>query len=142
MTCHPTPRRATRHRSRASGHRARDGETKGDPVHSSIGFSVKHMYLNTFRAGSDDFTAHLAVGPDGQATPTGTGQRHGHRRRARGRLRPDADRARARNADRAPPIRARSTLDDSGRLVDPELVGALEALLADLAAVGRTRVAA
>jgi polyisoprenoid-binding protein YceI len=43
-----------------------------DRVHSSIGFSIKHMLVNTFHAGFNDFSAHLAVEPDGQATLTGT----------------------------------------------------------------------
>ncbi len=42
-----------------------------DPVHSSIGFAVRHMAVGTFRGQFDDFDANLAE-VDGTSTLTGT----------------------------------------------------------------------
>jgi polyisoprenoid-binding protein YceI len=36
-----------------------------DPVHSSAGFSVKHMVVSTFRGRFEDFAATLTAGEDG-----------------------------------------------------------------------------
>lgn len=42
-----------------------------DPVHSSIGFAVRHLAVGTFRGQFDDFDASLAV-VDGTTTLSGT----------------------------------------------------------------------
>jgi polyisoprenoid-binding protein YceI len=45
------------------------GTWQADPVHSSVGFAVKHMGAGTFRGGFDTFTATLAEGKlSGEAT--------------------------------------------------------------------------
>ena len=38
------------------------GLWKADPVHSSVGFSVRHMGVSTFKGGFDEFTASLDDG--------------------------------------------------------------------------------
>jgi polyisoprenoid-binding protein YceI len=38
------------------------GLWKADPVHSSVGFAVRHMGVATFRGGFDEFTASLDQG--------------------------------------------------------------------------------
>jgi len=38
------------------------GRWKVDPVHSSVGFAVRHMGVATFRGGFDEFTASLDEG--------------------------------------------------------------------------------
>ena len=38
------------------------GLWKADPVHSSVGFSVRHMGVSTFKGGFDEFTASLDQG--------------------------------------------------------------------------------
>lgn len=43
-----------------------------DPVHSSIGFGVKHMVVSTFRGTFADYDASLTVGEDGLPVLTGT----------------------------------------------------------------------
>jgi polyisoprenoid-binding protein YceI len=43
-----------------------------DPVHSSVGFSVTHMVVSTFRSHFDEFSANLAVKEDGSARLAGT----------------------------------------------------------------------
>jgi polyisoprenoid-binding protein YceI len=43
-----------------------------DPVHSTVGFSVKFMAVSTFRSRFDDIRADLAVGEDGSALLVGT----------------------------------------------------------------------
>jgi len=43
-----------------------------DPVHSSIGFSVKYMMVSNFRSHFDDVSATLAVEEDGSARLAGT----------------------------------------------------------------------
>ncbi len=41
------------------------GNWKIDPVHSHIGFSVKHMVVATFRASFDEYDGALSVGENG-----------------------------------------------------------------------------
>ena len=36
-----------------------------DPVHSTVGFAVKHMVVSTFRGGFDDYDATLTASEDG-----------------------------------------------------------------------------
>jgi polyisoprenoid-binding protein YceI len=36
-----------------------------DPVHSTVGFAVKHMIVSTFRGGFDDYSATLTANADG-----------------------------------------------------------------------------
>ena len=43
-----------------------------DPVHSSVGFSMTHMEVSTFRSHFDEFSANLAVEEDGSARLAGT----------------------------------------------------------------------
>lgn len=43
-----------------------------DPVHSSVGFSVTHMGVNTFRSHFDEFSASLSVEEDGSVRLAGT----------------------------------------------------------------------
>lgn len=43
-----------------------------DPVHSSIGFAVKHMVVSTFRGTFADYDASVTVGEDGLPSLTGT----------------------------------------------------------------------
>jgi polyisoprenoid-binding protein YceI len=43
-----------------------------DPVHSTVGFSVKFMVVSTFRSRFDDFDASLTVKEDGSALLVGT----------------------------------------------------------------------
>jgi len=43
-----------------------------DPIHSSIGFSVKHMVVSTFRGSFANWDASFNVGEDGQPQLTGT----------------------------------------------------------------------
>src|SRR5207248_5381948 len=38
------------------------GIWKADPVHSSVGFAVRHMGVATFKGGFDEFTASLDEG--------------------------------------------------------------------------------
>ena len=42
-----------------------------DPVHSTVGFAVKHMVVATFRGRFEDFDATLTVGEDGRPSSTG-----------------------------------------------------------------------
>lgn len=42
-----------------------------DPIHSSIGFAVKHMVVSTFRGSFGDYDASLTVGDDGLPRLTG-----------------------------------------------------------------------
>ena len=42
-----------------------------DPVHSTAGFSVRHMVISTFRGRFEDFSAELVVGEDGRAVLNG-----------------------------------------------------------------------
>jgi polyisoprenoid-binding protein YceI len=42
-----------------------------DPVHSTVGFAVKHMVVSTFRGRFDDFAATLTAGADGTLRLTG-----------------------------------------------------------------------
>ncbi len=48
------------------------GDWKSDPVHSSVGFSVKHMGAGTFRGSFDDYSVSLATGDDGELRLTGS----------------------------------------------------------------------
>jgi polyisoprenoid-binding protein YceI len=48
------------------------GIWKSDPVHSSVGFAVKHMVVATFRGRFEDFDATLEVGEDGSSKLVGT----------------------------------------------------------------------
>ena len=41
------------------------GTWRIDPVHSHVGFAVKHMVVSTFRGQFGRYDGHLAVGPDG-----------------------------------------------------------------------------
>jgi polyisoprenoid-binding protein YceI len=43
-----------------------------DPVHSTVGFAVKHMAVHTFRGRFESFDATLEVGADGSARLAGT----------------------------------------------------------------------
>jgi polyisoprenoid-binding protein YceI len=45
-----------------------------DPVHSSLGFAVKHMVVATFRGSMTDFEATLTAGEDGAARLVGVGR--------------------------------------------------------------------
>jgi polyisoprenoid-binding protein YceI len=45
-----------------------------DPVHSSLGFAVKHMVVATFRGSMTDFQATLTAGEDGKAHLVGVGR--------------------------------------------------------------------
>lgn len=45
-----------------------------DPVHSSLGFAVKHMVVATFRGSMTDFEATLTAGEDGKARLVGVGR--------------------------------------------------------------------
>ena len=47
------------------------GSWKADPVHSSVGFSVKHMGAGTFRGSFDDYEVSLDL-VDGEPRLTGT----------------------------------------------------------------------
>jgi len=40
---------------------------KIDPIHSSVGFAVKHMVVSTFRGRFEDYDGSLVVGEDGGA---------------------------------------------------------------------------
>jgi polyisoprenoid-binding protein YceI len=42
------------------------GNWKSDPVHSSVGFSVKHMGAGTFRGSFDDYRVALTADDDGE----------------------------------------------------------------------------
>jgi polyisoprenoid-binding protein YceI len=48
------------------------GIWKSDPVHSHVGFAVKHMVVATFRGRFEDFDAALTVDETGAARLTGT----------------------------------------------------------------------
>jgi polyisoprenoid-binding protein YceI len=48
------------------------GDWKSDPVHSSVGFSVKHMGAGTFRGSFDDYKVFLAADDDGELRLTGS----------------------------------------------------------------------
>jgi polyisoprenoid-binding protein YceI len=48
------------------------GNWKSDPIHSSVGFSVKHMGAGTFRGNFDDYSVSLATGDDGELRFTGS----------------------------------------------------------------------
>jgi len=48
------------------------GNWKSDPVHSSVGFSVKHMGAGTFRGSFDDYNVSLAANDDGELRLTGS----------------------------------------------------------------------
>lgn len=50
------------------------GTWTSDPVHSSFGFSVKHMVVATFRGTLDDFEATLTGAEDGSARLEATGR--------------------------------------------------------------------
>lgn len=50
------------------------GTWQSDPVHSSFGFSVKHMVVATFRGSLTDFHATLTGDADGASTLTATGR--------------------------------------------------------------------
>jgi polyisoprenoid-binding protein YceI len=50
------------------------GTWQSDPVHSSFGFSVKHMVVATFRGSLTDFDATLTGDADGAATLTARGR--------------------------------------------------------------------
>ena len=39
-----------------------------DPVHSTVGFAVKHMVVSTFRGQFDDYSATLTANEDGTLT--------------------------------------------------------------------------
>ena len=41
------------------------GSWRIDPVHSRVGFAIKHMVVSTFRGQFGRYDGHLAVGPDG-----------------------------------------------------------------------------
>jgi polyisoprenoid-binding protein YceI len=41
------------------------GTWKLDPVHSHVGFAVKHMVVSTFKGGFEDYEAKLTSGPEG-----------------------------------------------------------------------------
>ena len=45
-----------------------------DPVHSSLGFAVKHMVVATFRGSMTDFEATLTADEDGKARLVGVGR--------------------------------------------------------------------
>ena len=45
------------------------GTYRLDPVHSSVGFAVKHMVVSTFRGRFENFDATLTVDEDGSAAP-------------------------------------------------------------------------
>ena len=45
-----------------------------DPVHSSLGFAVKHMIVATFRGSMPDFEATITADDDGNATLVGVGR--------------------------------------------------------------------
>jgi polyisoprenoid-binding protein YceI len=47
-----------------------EGTWKSDPIHSSVGFSVKHMGAGTFRGGFDDYDVALDL-VDGEPRLTG-----------------------------------------------------------------------
>ena len=47
------------------------GTWKLDPIHSTVGFSVRHLGVSTFRGSFRDFDAELAYG-DGTPRLTGT----------------------------------------------------------------------
>ncbi len=49
-----------------------EGTWKIDPIHSHVGFSVKHMVVATFRGSFDDYQADIAAGPDGQPVLEGS----------------------------------------------------------------------
>jgi polyisoprenoid-binding protein YceI len=49
------------------------GTWQSDPVHSRVGFSVKHMVVATYRAGFDDFDIRLSD-EDGQPKISGEAQ--------------------------------------------------------------------
>ena len=50
------------------------GTWNTDPVHSSLGFAVKHMVVATFRGTLPDFEATITAGDDGSATLVGVGR--------------------------------------------------------------------
>ena len=50
------------------------GTWTSDPVHSSFGFSVKHMVVATFRGSLTDFGATLTAAEDGSARLEGSGR--------------------------------------------------------------------
>jgi len=50
------------------------GTWNTDPVHSSLGFAVKHMVVATFRGTLTDFEATITAGDDGAATLVGVGR--------------------------------------------------------------------
>lgn len=47
------------------------GPFEADPVHSSVGFAVRHMGVSTFRGSFGDVTARLAEGADGRTSLEG-----------------------------------------------------------------------
>jgi polyisoprenoid-binding protein YceI len=49
-----------------------EGDWKSDPVHSSVGFSVKHMGAGTFRGSFDDYSVSLTTDDDGELRLTGS----------------------------------------------------------------------
>src|SRR3954452_4419754 len=42
-----------------------------DPVHSTVGFAVKHMVVSTFRGRFEDYAATLTANEDGSLRPEG-----------------------------------------------------------------------
>jgi len=48
------------------------GTWQVDPVHSTVGFAVRHMVVSTFRGRFEAYDARLVVGEDGSAELTGT----------------------------------------------------------------------
>ncbi|MGD9573207.1 MAG: YceI family protein [Thermoleophilia bacterium] len=50
------------------------GTWQSDPIHSSFGFSVKHMVVATFRGTLDDFDATLTGAEDGTSELRATGR--------------------------------------------------------------------
>lgn len=50
------------------------GTWVSDPVHSSFGYSVRHMVVATFRGALEDFDATLTGGEDGTATLVAAGR--------------------------------------------------------------------
>ncbi len=50
------------------------GTWNTDPVHSSLGFAVKHMVVATFRGSMTDFEATITAADDGTATLVGVGR--------------------------------------------------------------------
>jgi polyisoprenoid-binding protein YceI len=48
------------------------GKWSIDPVHSTIGFAVKHMVVATFRGRFEQYTGGLSTGPDGATILSGS----------------------------------------------------------------------